>query len=43
MIDELREIYTIVSALAVSGDAVDVIATIRAKLRKVIKEAEDGK
>ncbi len=39
---ELNEIYSLLSALPVNGDAVDVIAAIRAKLRKLIKEADDG-
>lgn len=42
MVNELREIYTLLSALSVNGDAVDVVAEIRLKLRKLIKEADDG-
>lgn len=43
MVNELQQIYTLLSALSVSGDAVDVVAEIRLKLRKLIKEADDGK
>lgn len=43
MVNELREIYALLSALSVNGDAVDVVAEIRLKLRKLIQEADDGK
>ena len=39
---ELNEVYSLLSALPVNGDVVDVIAAIRPKLRKLIKEADDG-
>ena len=44
--EEARSAYTILSSLTVSGDAVDAIAAIRAKIRRVIelskKEDTDG-
>ena len=40
---ELREIYRLLSTLNVNGDAVDVMAVVRAKLRKLIQEGQDGK
>ena len=36
---ELDEVYKLVSVVQVSGDAVDVIATVRARLRKAYELA----
>lgn len=41
---EIVEALRILSALAVSGDAVEVIAAVRSKMKKAIKllEVDDG-
>lgn len=41
---EIVEALRILSALAVSGDAVEVIAAVRSKIKKAIKllEVDDG-
>lgn len=39
----VREVYALVSSLAVSGDEVDILAEVRLRLRKIFKEvSEDG-
>lgn len=43
MKDKLVNIYTMISALSVSGDAVDVIAGIRMQLRDLIQEVDNGR
>lgn len=44
--DELTAAYQILSTLSVSGDAVDAMAAVRAKLRRVMaalgKEEQNG-
>ena len=37
---ELNKVYQMISSLAVSGDTVDVIAAVRAKLRFVSAELD---
>ena len=37
----INEAFTIVSSLAVSGDVVDVIASVRSKLRKAAESLEE--
>lgn len=39
---EVNEALQILSALAVSGDAVDLMAAVRAKLKKALKLMEEG-
>lgn len=36
----INEAYTIISSLSVSGDVVDVIASVRSKLRKAAESLE---
>lgn len=40
---ELAEIYRLLSSLNVSGDAVDIMAVVRQKIRRLLKETEGGK
>ena len=46
IINEINSIYQTVSSIPVTGDAVDVMAVVRAKLRKVHadlkKKSEEG-
>lgn len=37
---DLVEIYRLLSSLNVSGDAVDIMATVRLKIRKLIKSLD---
>ena len=37
-IKQVEDIYLIISSLGVSGDAVDVIAAVRSKLRKLMED-----
>lgn len=37
---QVDEIFTMVSLLRVSGDAVDIVATVREKLRRLYKHIE---
>lgn len=39
---ELREIYTLLSSLNVNGDAVDIMAIVRGKLRKLMEDCKNG-
>lgn len=39
---ELKQIYTLVSSLLVSGDSVDIVAAIRLRLRKLYEEAAEN-
>lgn len=42
-IKQVEDIYLIISSLGVSGDAVDVIAAVRSKLRKLMEDMKaDG-
>lgn len=38
--NELKTVYQILSTLSVNGDAVDAMAAVRAKLRRVLSELE---
>ena len=40
LLNELAVVYRMISNIPVSGDAVDMMATARAKLRKVYAELE---
>lgn len=40
MIKEVDAIYRMISTIAVSGDAVDAVAAVRAKLRKLYAAME---
>ena len=40
LMEEIDSAYKILSSLQVSGDAIDVIAAVRSKLRKAYKMAE---
>lgn len=39
---EINEIYMMISSLSVSGDAVDIIASIRFRLQKMYKEVSEN-
>lgn len=41
LVRELNEAYQVVSSIPVSGDAVDAMAVVRAKLRKVYTELKN--
>lgn len=42
MKEKLTNIYNMISAFSVSGDAVDIIAGIRMQIRELIQEVENG-
>lgn len=42
MKEKLVTIYNMLSALSVSGDAVDVFAAVRRQLRALIKEVDEA-
>lgn len=43
MKDKLINVYNMLSALSVSGDAVDLMAGIRIQLRELIQEVDNGR
>lgn len=43
MKEKLINIYNLLSAFSVSGDSVDIMAGIRAQLRDLIQEVDNGR
>ena len=39
---KLQQVYAMLSAMSVSGDAVDIVAGMRSLLRDCIQEVENG-
>lgn len=39
---QIKNVYTLISSLSVSGDAIDVIAQVRLLLRQILKEVGEN-